>query len=477
MIKDLCRIGSRLSLNHWMRWAGLGFVGLLILTLLTRCSSIENDIQQRTDEGLSAAGMSWAKSDLDGRGRDVMLTGEAPSETSKANAITLVENIDGVRKVSHDISIKHYVSSTFSLKQTDDKVFLSGILPDQTSIDSTVAKAREIYGDDNVVNELTVSDSASNPAWLAGAVSVMAAMKVAEDFSMNASDDVLTISGVVESEDAKTLLLTQAKANLRKDITESIKVVKKGPSPEELAAEAARLAELDRLAMVAEEALIAEQAAALKLAEEKRVAEKKRLTAEAELLRMAEDKHQAEVAELARLAEDKRLAEEAELSQLAEEKRLADEAQQMAILQRLATAEKARLAKLEAIRIAEQQKLAAAQKQRDLLMNCEASLNHLLDSNTSLFYEATSTIKGTSYPVLAMLAVQINTCSDVLHQNNKFIDIQATDNDSNIAKTRQSTIISYLENINGAHRGLLRMGQPTSAASNGTSQLTFTLSK
>ncbi|PWQ97584.1 BON domain-containing protein [Leucothrix arctica] len=477
MIKDLCRIGSRLSLNHWMRWAGLGFLGLLILTLVTRCNSIENDIQQRTDKDLNAAGMSWAKSDLDGRGRDVMLTGVAPSETSKMNAITLVENIDGVRQVSHDISIKQYVSSTFSFKQTDAKVHLSGIFPNQASIDRTITKAREVYGDDNVVNELTVSDSASKPAWLAGAVGVMAAMKVAEDFSMDASDDVLTISGVVESEEAKTLLLTQAKADLRKDITESIKVVKKGPTPAELAVEASRLAEIDRLAMLAKEERIAEQAAALKLAEEERLAEKKRLAAEAELLRLAEEKRQAEEAELARLAEEKRLAAEAELARLTEEKRLADEAQKIAVLERIAAAEKARLAKLEAIRMAEQQALAAAQKQRNLLVSCQANLNHLLDSNTSLFYDGTSTIKGTSYPVLAMLAVQINGCSEVLHQNNQLIDIQATDNNIAIAKARQSTVISYLENINGAHRGLLRMGQPTSATSNGTSQLTFTLSK
>ncbi len=495
MFKDLCRIGSRLSLNQWMRWVGLGFLGLLLLTLLTRCNSIENDIQKRTTEGLKANGMGWAQSQLDGRGRDVLLSGIAPSEASKTQAIALVASIDGVRTVSNNIKIKQYVSSTFSLKASDDKVVLSGIFPDQDSIDSTVAQARDVYGEDKVVNELTVSDNASKPAWLAGAVGVMAAMKAAEGFSLDASDEKLVITGVVETEEAKTLIVEQANTNFSNNVTEAIQVVKKGPTPEELAAEAARLAELDRLA---EEKRLAAEAEALRLAEAQQQAEEERVAMQVEarrmeeLERLAQEKKLAAEAEAIRLAEEKRLAE-VEALRLAEQQRFEEEeAQLLAEKERLAAAEKARLdkleanrvaaekaqqAKLDAIRIAKEQKLAAAQLQSDRLTHCEVSLNHLLDSNDSLFFKNTNTIKGRSYPVLAMLAVQINSCSHVLHQSHHYINIQATSDNSELAQRRQQTVVSYLENITGAHRGLLRLGQPTLATSNGTSQLTFTITK
>jgi len=476
MNKDLCRIGSNLSFDKWARWGGAGLLGLLILTLLTRCNSIENDIQQRTQQGLSSEGMMWAKTDLDGHGRDVLLTGEAPNEASKANAIKLVESTDGVRTVSHDISIKQYVSSTFSLKQADNQIVLSGTLPDQTSIDSTVSKAREIYGNDRVVSELVASDSASSPKWLAGAVGVMAAMKAAEDFSLDASDEKLNIGGIVETEEAKTLLLEQANTNFSTDITEAIQVVAKGPTPEELAADAAVLAELERLAT---EKRLAEEAEALLLAKQQQLAEEERVADLIEARRLAEEERLAEeaaelllakqqqLAEVERLAEEKRLADEAEALRLAEQKRLAVEAR----------AVKARQAKLEADRLAEEKKLAAAQYQRDLLMSCQVGMNHLVKDHDVLFFDNSSAVKGSSYPVLAMLALKINACSDVLHQTNQYIDIQATNVDNEISTAHLSSVVSYLENINGAHRGLLRINESKLDALNGTSTLYFTISK
>jgi micrococcal nuclease len=77
-----------------------------------------------------------------------------------------------------------------------------------------------------------------------------------------------------------------------------------------LAAEAARIAEEQRLAAEAEAA---------------RIAEEQRLAAEAEAARIAEEQRLAVEAEAARIAEQKRLA--AEAARIAEEKRLAAEAQ------------------------------------------------------------------------------------------------------------------------------------------------------
>ncbi len=103
------------------------------------------------------------------------------------------------------------------------------------------------------------------------------------------------------------------------------------------AAEAARLAEEQRLAAEAAEAarLAEEQRLAAEAAEAARLAEEQRLAAEAaEAARLAEEQRlAAEAAEAARLAEEQRLAAEAaEAARLAEEQRLAAEAAEAARL-------------------------------------------------------------------------------------------------------------------------------------------------
>ena len=74
-------------------------------------------------------------------------------------------------------------------------------------------------------------------------------------------------------------------------------------------------------------------------------------------------------------------------------------------------------------------------------------------------------------------ATQINACSDALHNTEQFIDIQLTDANDALANERLASVISYLENINGAHRGLLRVSDSKSETSNETSELYFTISK
>ena len=442
MIKDFCSIGSTWNQKNWLKWAIPGLIGLLLLTLLTRCSPIENDLGQKTQSLLGENNMSWAQTSLDGR--DVTLTGEAPSEVARDSAIELTEGVYGVRTVDHDISLKQWTSSSFNLKQDGELVVLTGEMPDQASIDEAVSKAHSLYGDVNVTNKLEISDSARAPAWLAGTTGMMAAMLSTRNLAMNVTDEKLEISGEVETEAEKAQLIAEAKANYGENFSESINVVKTRPTAEELAAiAAAKLAEEERVA--AEARKIAEAEAA-RLAEEHRLAmEAKKAEEEAALLAAAE-------AEAARKAEAERLAKIA-----AEEKRLAD---------------------LEATKIKQ------AKAELTLLASCQSDFDQILADNPTLFDQNESTIIGSSYPTMGMLAQKINYCSDILHKKNQYIDVTANtgeaDNSPLDDLTRQHRIysaISYLEIINGAHPGLLRPSSETATDSSSTSQLQFNISE
>ena len=427
MIKDLCSIGSTWNQNGWLKWAIPGLIGLLLLTLLTRCSPIESDLGERTQTLLNDKGMGWAKTSLDGR--DMTITGEAPSGEARNSAVEMAEGVYGVRTVDHDVTLKQWFSSKFNLKQEGEQVVLSGSMPDQASIDTAVSKAHSLYGETNVTNKLSISDSASAPAWLAGTTGLMATLYSARNLAMNVSDDKVEISGEVETEAEKAQLIAEAQASYGDKFTESIKVVKTRPTAEELAA-----------------------MAAAKLAEEERLAEEARLAAEA-----------------ARKAEEARLAAEAEAARQAEEARLA-----------AIEAEKQRLADIEAA------KVKAAEAEAALLASCQTDLTQMLSDNPTVFNKDSSEITGLSYRVMGMLAQKINYCSDVLHAKKLYIDVTAhagegdtSPLDAEMSQHRIHSAISYLEVISGAHHGLLRASSNKTAAdtSTGNSQLHFNITE
>ena len=506
MIKDLCRIGSDMSKKRWKLWAIPGILGLLALTLLTRCNPIENDLQQRSQTLLTDQGMSWAKTELDGRGRDLLLTGIAPSEDAKKKAINLTQGVYGVRTVEHDITVKEYVSSVFKLTHSDNKVILAGSLPNQSSIDLAVNKAQGLYGEANVVNQLSINEIARKPIWLAGATGLMAALYGADNLAMDATDEHINISGTVGSEEAKSQLIQQAQASFGDQFSETIKVVQVGPTAAELAAvEAARLAEEQRIAAeaealrLAEEQRLAAEAEAVRLAEEQRlaaeseafrIAEEQRIAAEAEAARIAEEQRLAAEAEAARIAKEQRLVAEAEAARIAEEHRVIAEAKALAEQKRLAAeAEIARIAQekrlaaeTKAARIAEAKRLAEQNTQ--MLAYCQLKLNQLVTNNQPVFAKDSSMILGSAYGALSMITMHVNACSHVLHMNAQYIDVvsQAGKDETNplspeLSYTRSLAVISYLENINGIHPGLLRPRENTTKESTGESQLHFTITE
>lgn len=465
MIKDFCSIGSTWNQNDWLRWAIPSLIGLLLLTLLTRCNPIENDLGGKTQSLLNEKGMAWAATSLDGR--DVTLTGEAPDKASRESAIELTQGVYGVRTVDHDISLKQWSSSTFNLKQDGEQIVLSGNMPDQDSIDVAVSKAHTLYGDTNVTNKLSISDSASVPAWLTGTTAVMATLYNARNIAIDVSDDKVNITAEVETEADKAQLIAEATASYGDNFSESISVVKTRPSVEDIAA--------------------------IKLVEEARIAEESRLIAEADAARIAEEFRLAEETESARLAEEARFAAEAEAVRLAAQEAQLVEDARLAALEEKLIAHEAELAKI----AAEKQRLAdieaatlkLAQAETAFLASCQNDFEQTLDDNPSIFNQDTSMVSGASYGVMSMLAQKVNYCSDLLHSKNQYIDVSAHTGENDTfpidASTGQQRIysaISYLEMISGAHPGLLRPNSNKTAATTpsntaSTAQLHFNISE
>jgi len=63
---------------------------------------IEQDIADRVTTGLAEQGLLWA--DVQVEGRDVVLSGVAPDEDSKARALSVASRVFGVSKVTDQLT-------------------------------------------------------------------------------------------------------------------------------------------------------------------------------------------------------------------------------------------------------------------------------------------------------------------------------------------------------------------------------------
>ncbi len=330
--------------------------------MVTRCAPIEKDIQARTEAALTDKGHDWAKVTLEGRGRDVMLSGVAPSEAARTEAVETATGIYGARIVESGITIKEYSTPVFGLNNEDGKTILTGSLPEQGLIDTAVRAASDNFGPANVVNRMTVSNDVSAPSWLSSALTVLPTLTGMKDADFDINNEGATLNGTFHTEEEKQAFATMAGDKLSGKFTDSSVVVALGPTPEELA-EIARLAEEAEAAKIAEEKRVAAEAEVARMAEESKIAAvaaaaAAALATETEATKMANEASEklAEEARLAKIAAVKELADiETAKAEMAEVKRLADIEKakaEMAEAKHLAGIEKAKAEMAEAKHLA-----------------------------------------------------------------------------------------------------------------------------
>jgi len=226
-----------MSNNQNLRWAGLpggmwwfitlsGLVLLCLLTIFSEQETIESDLEHRIMEYMAAEEIDWISVELEGRGRDVLLTGNAQSAESRALAIEMVEGVYGVRVVHDQIDINPSLSSSeLSIKQHGGRVSLGGRLESQASIDTVVNAANETYGNDNVINELIISGEVKTANWLAasaGLLPTLAGMKTAQ---LNISDSKSLLTAEVKSHGDRLVLVQQARKLLGRNLDAKIAVL------------------------------------------------------------------------------------------------------------------------------------------------------------------------------------------------------------------------------------------------------------
>ena len=194
----------------------LGAIALLLLLWLCvgqHAPAIEQDLVTRTDDGLKSAGFDRVQVGIDGR--DVVLTGSAPSAAMREKAGEIARGIYGVRTVENRIVVEGRggreipspaassapYEMNFSLDENG--VVISGVVPDEETRAAIVAIAQREFGAEKVQDSLELAPGAPD-GWRAVAESVVSRLNRFTRVSATLTDTTLRLNGVVGSEDTRS---------------------------------------------------------------------------------------------------------------------------------------------------------------------------------------------------------------------------------------------------------------------------------
>lgn len=161
--------GAGMRRKTWW-WTTLTGLALLYLAMIfTGMKAIESDLDHRVTQRLSIDKSDWVAVELDGQGRDVVLTGIAPNVELREIAVEIVRKVYGVRVVDNRLEVEQSdPSPELSLWQEGGKVLLRGHLATQAAANFVVDAAEAIYGKGEVISELDINAQLESANWIAG---------------------------------------------------------------------------------------------------------------------------------------------------------------------------------------------------------------------------------------------------------------------------------------------------------------------
>jgi outer membrane protein OmpA-like peptidoglycan-associated protein len=221
----------------------LGLLALALLIFLcvrNHSTNIQTDIQNRTSNRLSDEPTTWAKVNTDGR--NVLLSGIAPSEVLRNKAEEIALAVPGVVSVDNQIQLVKTAQASESIPRPESQsihspyttqftktvsgITLSGLVPDIENRNTLIQLAENKFGVGNVIDQLKIGLGAPQN-WLQTAKAAISNLALFKEGAANLTDNQLNLTGQVIDNDAKT-----AVANSLGQLPQSFRVNLDLTSPE-----------------------------------------------------------------------------------------------------------------------------------------------------------------------------------------------------------------------------------------------------
>ncbi len=184
---------------------GLACLAALVLfAAMIFAPRLESDIGERTAQVLASAGKDFVDISVDGR--DVTVTGAAPSDADREEVVDLTHALWGVRLVRDEMTVLDPPVSpfTFSATVSDDGVSLKGFVPDEETKSALAERAAAIG--EPVIDETIIARGVPNQAWGDAVAAGLDQLVGLSDGALNVEDTTLSLSGSLTSEEEAAAL-------------------------------------------------------------------------------------------------------------------------------------------------------------------------------------------------------------------------------------------------------------------------------
>jgi len=148
---------------NWRRWLRSGLIATVLLSLVAffvRSGPVEHELTAEVAERLVAQGQDWAAISISGR--DVTLSGTAPSTEAVQSALALAATVPGVRDVT-DATVLLPIASPYvwTAEKAGALVTLSGNVPSEAARNALLVSARRVFPDAEIHDQMTLARGAT----------------------------------------------------------------------------------------------------------------------------------------------------------------------------------------------------------------------------------------------------------------------------------------------------------------------------
>lgn len=178
---------------------------LVVFAATVFAPRIEADIGERTAQVLASAGKDFVEVSVDGR--DVTVTGAAPSDTDREEVVSLANGLRGVRLVRDEMTVLDPPVSPFTFSATigEDGVSLSGFVPDETTKSALADQAQSLFGD-AVTDETIIARGVPDEAWGDAVAAGLGQLAALSEGELVVEDTTLSLTGSLASEEEAAAL-------------------------------------------------------------------------------------------------------------------------------------------------------------------------------------------------------------------------------------------------------------------------------
>ena len=177
------------------------FLGLVLLTLLMLSAvpffseRISAVLSTHVQDEVRSAGHLWPQ--LSAEGRDLTISGKAPTPMAHKEVVDIATNSPGVRSVTDNISPRIVKPYTLAMTWQEEQLSSSGFLPDEVSLRQTRQLLHRMFGE-NGQHDLRVGNGHPT-GWRELAGTLIQIMPAFEYATVDLIDQTLDLSGKITS--------------------------------------------------------------------------------------------------------------------------------------------------------------------------------------------------------------------------------------------------------------------------------------